>query len=119
MRERRIMLGMTQQELAEKLGITYQQAHKYERGLNRVSAGRLLAVARALGVEPGYFYEGLDEGGPPRLTAQQRRLLDLARSFALLPRRQQEALVALARGLAGAGAEAASGQEREGDDEAS
>ena len=113
------MLGMTQQELAEKLGITYQQAHKYERGLNRVSAGRLLAVARALGVEPGYFYEGLDEGGPPRPTAQQRRLLDLARSFALLPRRQQEALVALARVLAGAEAEAASGQEREGDDEAS
>src|SRR3954447_18245086 len=43
MRERRIMLGMTQQELAEAVGITYQQAHKYETGANRISAGRLHA----------------------------------------------------------------------------
>src|SRR5437016_3066323 len=40
-RERRIMLGLTQQQLAEMIGVTYQQAHKYERGINRVSAGRL------------------------------------------------------------------------------
>ena len=39
-RERRIMLGLTQQQLAEMIGVTYQQAHKYERGINRVSAGR-------------------------------------------------------------------------------
>jgi transcriptional regulator with XRE-family HTH domain len=101
MRECRIMLGMTQQELAEKLGISYQQVHKYERGRNRISPGRLLAVAQALGVEPGYFFEGLGKGEPPRPTAQQRRLLDLARSFAALPRRQQEALCELARALAG------------------
>src|ERR1043166_315195 len=40
-RERRIMLGLTQQQLADLIGVTYQQAHKYERGINRVSAGRL------------------------------------------------------------------------------
>ena len=40
-RERRIMLGFTQQQLADLIGVTYQQAHKYERGINRVSAGRL------------------------------------------------------------------------------
>src|SRR6266404_6267927 len=39
-RERRIMLGLTQQQLAEMIGVTYQQAHKYERGINRVSATR-------------------------------------------------------------------------------
>src|SRR5437879_13153001 len=39
-RERRIMLGLTQQQLAEMIGVTYQQAHKYERGINHVSAGR-------------------------------------------------------------------------------
>jgi DNA-binding XRE family transcriptional regulator len=41
-RERRIMLGLTQQQLAEMIGVTYQQAHKYERGINRVSAGSYL-----------------------------------------------------------------------------
>src|SRR3954447_20238325 len=111
-RERRIMLGLTQQELAELVGITYQQAHKYEKGLNRIAAGRLAALARALGVEPGHFFEVLGEGEPARPTAQQRRLLELARSFAVLPRRQQEALCELARALA---EEAAPGQE--GDDE--
>jgi DNA-binding XRE family transcriptional regulator len=40
-RERRIMLGLTQQQLADLIGVTYQQAHKYERGINRISAGRL------------------------------------------------------------------------------
>src|SRR3982751_2277323 len=109
-RERRIMLGLTQQQLAELVGITYQQAHKYEKGINRIAAGRLAAIARALGVEPGYFFEGLGE--PARPTAQQRLLLELARSFAALPRRQQEALCEMARALA---EEAAPGQE--GDDE--
>src|SRR4051794_37336580 len=116
LRERRLALGLTQQQLAELIGITYQQAHKYEKGLNRIAAGRLHALARALGVEPGYFFEGLGE--PARPTAQQRRLLELARSFAALPRRQQEAITELARVLAVAEAEAAPGQEREGDDEA-
>jgi transcriptional regulator with XRE-family HTH domain len=116
MRERRIALGLTQQQLAELIGTTYQQAHKYETGLNRIAAGRLHALSRALGVEPGYFFEGLGE--PVRPTAEQRMLLNLAQSFARLPRRQQEALTEMARVLAGAEADAASGREREGDDEA-
>jgi len=95
------MLGMTQQELAEKVGITYQQAHKYETGINRVSAGRLHQLARTLGVEPGYFYEGLGSGEPARPTARQGQMLELARSFAVLPQRQQEALAEMARALAG------------------
>ena len=101
MRERRVALGLTQQRLAELVGITYQQAHKYETGANRIAAGRLHALARALGVEPGYFFEGLGRAAA-RPTPQQRLLLELARSFAALPRRQQEALVELARALAGA-----------------
>src|SRR5690242_11371166 len=114
-RARRIALGLTQQELAELVGITYQQAHKYETGANRIAAGRLAAIARALAVEPGHFFEGQGEGEPAHPTAQQRLLLELARSFAVLPRRQQEALAEMARALAGA--EAAPGPEREGDDE--
>src|SRR3954468_25010560 len=65
----------------------------------RRAAARAGAGAR---VEPGYFFEGLGE--PARPTAQQRLLLELARSFAALPRRQQEALADMARALAGAGA---------------
>src|SRR5690242_3603703 len=82
MRERRIMLGLTQQQLAGLIGCTYQQAHKYEKGVNRIAAGRLHVIARVLGVEPGYFFEGLDEGGPLRPQPQQRLLLDLAQNFA-------------------------------------
>src|SRR4051795_11682338 len=58
-RERRLELGLTQQQLAELVGITYQQAHKYEKGDNRVAVGRLYLIARALDVEPAYFFEGL------------------------------------------------------------
>ena len=57
------MLGLTQQQMAELIGVTYQQAHKYEKGINRVAAGRLCGIAGALGVEVGYFYEGLQIGG--------------------------------------------------------
>ena len=57
-RQRRIMLGLTQQQMAELIGVTYQQAHKYEKGINRVAAGRLYRIAQALGVEVGYFFEG-------------------------------------------------------------
>ena len=101
MRERRIMLGLTQQQMAELIGVTYQQAHKYEKGINRIAAGRLYNVARALGVEVGFFFEGLDNSEPFQPTAQQRMLLELARNFiALSNRRHQEALCMLARALA-------------------
>jgi transcriptional regulator with XRE-family HTH domain len=59
MRERRIMLGLTQQQMAELIGVTYQQAHKYEKGINRIASGRLYNIAQALGVDIGYFFEGL------------------------------------------------------------
>jgi len=65
-RERRIVLGLTQQQLAEMIGVSYQQAHKYERGVNRLSAGRLFEVARALSVPLTYFYEGFGEESPRR-----------------------------------------------------
>src|SRR5687768_657560 len=60
MRERRIMLGLSPQKMAELIGVTYQQAHKYEKGINRIAAGRLHQIARALGVEVGYFFEGVE-----------------------------------------------------------
>ena len=100
-RQRRVMLGLAQQQLAELIGVTYQQAHKYEKGINRISGGRLYMLAQALGVEVGYFYDGLGEGGSFKPTQQQRLLLDLARNFSALPsRRQQEAVCGLVRAVA-------------------
>ena len=102
LRERRIMLGLTQQELAELIGVTYQQAHKYEKGINRISAGRLYQLAQALGVQVGYFYDGLTTTpGAVAASPQQRLMLELTRNFmAISDRRQQEAICTLARSLA-------------------
>ena len=60
-RERRVMLGLSQQQLAVMIGVTYQQAHKYERGLNRISAGRLYDIAGVLSVPISWFFEGMQE----------------------------------------------------------
>ncbi len=101
MRERRIMLGLTQHQMAELIGVTYQQAHKYEKGINRVAAGRLYSIAQALGVEIGYFYEGLQTGGGLVPPPSRRGLLDLARNFLHIPNpRHREAVAAFARALA-------------------
>jgi transcriptional regulator with XRE-family HTH domain len=103
-RERRLMLGITVQELAAVLGVPYQQVHKYETGANRLSAGRLYRLGEALGVEVGHFFGEDGAGGDASPTAQRRMLLDLVRNFARIPdRRQQEALACLARTLAGLG----------------
>ena len=105
-RQRRIMLGLTQQQMAELIGVTYQQAHKYETGINRISAGRLYQIARALGVNIGYFFEDVDPSSgvaaarAQELMPQQRMLLELARNFsAIKSRKHQEAICHLARAL--------------------
>jgi transcriptional regulator with XRE-family HTH domain len=103
-RQRRIMLGLTQQQMAELIGVTYQQAHKYETGINRISAGRLYQIARALGVEISYFFEDVEPGSgvtrSQELMPQQRMLLELARNFAAIKSRKHlAALCHLARGL--------------------
>jgi len=100
-RDRRIMLGLTQQQLAEMIGVTYQQAHKYERGINRVSAGRLFEIARALSAPITYFYEGMAEEGQRQITLRQRMQLEIARNFAEISNeKHQEAVSQLARALA-------------------
>src|ERR1700736_5474485 len=100
-RERRIMLGLTQQQLADLIGVTYQQAHKYERGINRVSAGRLFEVAQVLSVPVGYFFDGLQQESERGISPRERTCLALARNFAQIPNeRHQEALSQLARALA-------------------
>jgi transcriptional regulator with XRE-family HTH domain len=53
-----MLIGMSQERLGELLGLTFQQVQKYEKGVNRIGAGRLFEVARILGVPIDYFYEG-------------------------------------------------------------
>ncbi len=62
-RERRILLGLSQEKLAESIGVTFQQVQKYERGTNRVSASRLERVSKALDVPVSFFFEGYGSSG--------------------------------------------------------
>jgi len=57
-RMRRVMLGMSQEKLAEAVGLTFQQIQKYEKGINRIGASRLQQISRTLDVPPAYFFEG-------------------------------------------------------------
>lgn len=62
-RIRRMLIGMSQERLGDLLGLTFQQVQKYEKGVNRIGAGRLYEVARILNVPVDFFYEGLGDSG--------------------------------------------------------
>ena len=96
------MLGLTKRQLSEMIGVTYQQIHKYETRVNRISAGRLYHIAEVLSVHIDYFFEGLDGSERAFVMPQQQRLLfELTRAFiGIADIRQQRALCALARVLA-------------------
>ena len=105
-RHRRWIVGTTQQQLAEKVGIKFQQIQKYETGMNRVSASRLWDIATALGVEISFFFDGL-EGETPNENAtgmpgdllSDREALELLRSYYAIPENQRRRLFDLARVL--------------------
>jgi transcriptional regulator with XRE-family HTH domain len=61
-RIRRMLIGMSQERLGDLLGLTFQQVQKYEKGVNRIGAGRLFEMARILGVPIDFFYEGVESG---------------------------------------------------------
>ncbi len=89
-RMRGLMLNMSQEVLSGKLGVTFQQVQKYEKGLNRISASRLFELAQALRVPVGYFYDGLMRSNlcrmpmgsmkACRITRPSRRLWSLCRA---------------------------------------
>jgi transcriptional regulator with XRE-family HTH domain len=58
-RIRRMLIGMSQERLGDLLGLTFQQVQKYEKGVNRIGAGRLFEIARILGVPIDFFYDGV------------------------------------------------------------
>ena len=57
-----MLIGMSQERLGDLLGLTFQQVQKYEKGVNRIGAGRLFEMARILGVPIDFFYEGVESG---------------------------------------------------------
>jgi transcriptional regulator with XRE-family HTH domain len=92
LRQRRTLLGMSQEKLAQAFGVSFQQVQKYERGANRISASRLHLLTRVLDVPITYFFEGLpatvqernapppeDSGTPDRMTS--RETLELVRAY--------------------------------------
>ncbi len=66
LRNRRSLLGLSQEKLADAVGVTFQQVQKYERGTNRVSASRLFSFSKILDVSIDYFYAGLEEANIPK-----------------------------------------------------
>jgi transcriptional regulator with XRE-family HTH domain len=108
-RHRRWMVGMTQQQLADKVGIKFQQIQKYETGMNRVSASRLWDIADALGVGINFFFEGLDEASATLRATEgdilgDKEALELVRSYYSIPEAQRRRLFDLARVLSDAAA---------------
>src|ERR1700687_2000856 len=59
-----MLIGMSQERLGELLGLTFQQIQKYEKGINRITAGRLFDAARVLSVPIAFFFDGVPAGGP-------------------------------------------------------
>jgi len=109
-RHRRWLIGMTQQQLAEQVGIKFQQIQKYETGANRVSASRLWDISDALEVPVSFFFEGLQEEGKaaaeksavPEDLMGDKEALDLVRSYYAIPENQRRRLFELARVLSDA-----------------
>ncbi len=108
-RHRRWMVGMTQQQLAEKVGIKFQQIQKYETGMNRVSASRLWDISAALSVPIGFYFEGLETGSAaegeqnlPSDILADKEALELVRSYYAIPENQRRRLFELARVLSDA-----------------
>lgn len=66
----RVLRGLTQTDVANDLGISFQQVQKYELGRNRISASKLFDAAHLLQVEVGYFFAGLDNPGVDTLSPQ-------------------------------------------------
>lgn len=106
-RHRRWLVGMTQQQLAEKVGIKFQQIQKYETGANRVSASRLWDIADALEVPVSFFFEGIESENAPAPASENvpadilgdKEALDLVRSYYAIPENQRRRLFELARVL--------------------
>lgn len=113
-RKHRLLAGMSQEHLAAKLGITFQQVQKYENATNRISAGRLYQLSCALGVPVTAFYAGLHEAHHENTEANSLLTMSgsedgikVLRAFQNICPGQRKAVINLARDLAKPSSEAA------------
>ncbi len=87
-RRRRVLLGLTQDQLGEAIGISYQQIQKYEAGANRISAGRLYQMALTLQVPVGWFFDSPGPASPDEadggMETSSRQVIELVRGFTRL-----------------------------------
>ncbi len=100
-RQRRRLAGMTQQQLAERVGISFPQIQKYEAGTNRISASRMWDIAAAMEVPVSFFFEGLDGQAPDTGEARadiltDKEAFDLVRAYYAIPENQRRRLFDLA-----------------------
>ena len=101
-RHRRWMIDMTQQQLADKVGIKFQQIQKYETGMNRVSASRLWDIGHALDVPVNFFFEGLHKKDLAEVEGDllaDKEALQLVRAYYSIPEAQRRQIFELARVL--------------------
>ncbi|MDO5647265.1 helix-turn-helix domain-containing protein [Paracoccus sp. (in: a-proteobacteria)] len=105
-RHRRWMIGVTQQQLADKVGIKFQQIQKYETGMNRVSASRLWDIAAALEVPVSFFFDGIDMDDDAQSVEgdilNDKEALQLVRAYYAMPAAQRRQIFELARVLSDA-----------------
>ncbi len=117
LRQRRRLLGLTQQKLAEAVSIRFQQIQKYESGANRISASRLWALSRALDVPVSYFFEGAEahdapsgevrangtgaHAAAPADVFQNKDTIDLVRAYYRLNEEPRRRLLDLAKAMSG------------------
>jgi transcriptional regulator with XRE-family HTH domain len=85
LRMRRRMLAMSQGKLGDALGLTFQQVQKYEKGANRIGAGRLQEISQILQVSIAFFYEGALDGSARRVSVEDTRSLTLLDDFVSSP----------------------------------
>ena len=103
-RQARWMSGVTQQQLADRVGVRFQQIQKYETGANRISSSRLWDIAAVLGVPVAFFFEGLEgqapnTGGARGDVLTDKEALELVRAYYAIPEPQRRRLFDLARVL--------------------
>ncbi len=106
LRARRAETGISQVRLAEAIGLTFRQVQKYERGMNRISIGKLVAIARVLDVPVSAFFEGIAADGPfppePLVSSERRRVeTEIKQSVARLSDEARAAVHTIVRSLAG------------------
>ena len=100
-RERRVSLGMSQTDLGEYLGLTFQLIQKYERGFNRISASKLWALSHLFEVPIGWFFDGLGKAGKGQKDVMTRpEAHQLARYYSACPASTRKRLLALIRATA-------------------